>query len=202
MTDDQVTPPDLDDAPARLTDESLSALLAVLPKQGWRPMAARAAQARPVHAFEVPSGHIHLKLTLFGDDAEPRHRLEISAVHPEAPGIASRPAWAIHAEQPTEAVIRILARATITGPITVHIERTMPRRGWSQLKTYDHGARLLETRYADHRGRSVSLFPADPQTGEPAAWLIVRPGIDGHPAAIHATAATPQHLIAIAALIP
>lgn len=202
MTDDQMTPPDLNDTPASLTEKAVSALLAALSKQGWRPIAARAAQSRRVHAFEVPSGHIRLTLTLFGDAVEPRHRLEISALHPEAPGEAGRPAWAINAEQPTEAVIRILARATITGPITVHIERTMPRRGWSQLKTYDHGAHLLETRWADHRGRSVSLFPADPQTGEPAAWLIVRPGIDGHPAAIHATAATPQHLIAVAALIP
>lgn len=204
MTDGQMTPPDLTDTPTALDGDTLSTLLAALIRQGWQHMQhpPRSVPSRPVHAFNVPGGLIHLQLTLFGEAAEPRHRLEISAVHPEARGVAGRPAWAIRAEQPAVKVIRILARATIEGPLTVHLEHALPRKGWSELKVYEHGARLLETRYADLRGRSVSLFPSEPATGEPAAWLIVRPGIDGRDAAIHATAATPQHLIAVAALIP
>lgn len=203
MNDDQ-PPPGRKDSSAALTGETLSALLEVLDEQGWQPLPtpAKGPSARVVHAYKTPSGRIQLHLTLFGEPGAARHRLEISAGHPEARGVANRPAWAIYAEQPAVAVIRTLAWATITGPICVHIERSLPRKGWSQLKVYEHGALLTETRYTDHRGRSVSFFPADPSTGEPAAWLIVRPGIGGHDAAIHATAAAPQHLIAAAALTP
>ena len=67
---------------------------------------------------------------------------------------------------------------------------------------FDYGGKLIESRFTGLGGRTVSFFPADPDLGEPAIWLVVRPGFDGAPVAVHATAATPPHLITLVAVAP
>lgn len=187
----------------------LERLLADLTEKGWRPAdtpakAKLAPVSRPVYAFlGGRDDRLRLELTLYGDPAAPRHRLEIAAAHPDTSHQTSLCAWRVTADDPADAVIRALASAAIT-PVTrgVTIDRQLPKDGWSVLNVYEPGARLVETRYIDHRGHTVSLFPADSETGEPAVWLIVRPGFDGRPAAIRATALTPPRLIATGAIVP
>jgi len=191
-------------APAgHLLGRILTDLLFALSGQGWQRQADRAKSCpgRPVHTFASPDGRLRAELTLFGEPTAPRHRLELSAAHPEG-GAMWCPAWTLRAEDPPTALISRLTHAAITGPSGIAPDRKLPKAGWSQLLVFEYGGRLIENRFSGYGNRTVSFFPVDPDLGEPAAWLIVRPGFDGIPAAIHATAATPPHLITAAAVTP
>jgi hypothetical protein len=186
-----------------LLGRTLTELLSALSDQGWQRETDRAKSCpgRPVHTFTSPDGRLRAELTLFGENAAPRHRLELSAAHPDG-GAMWHPAWALRADDPPAALISTLTRAAITGPTGIAPDRRLPKAGWSQLRVFEYGGRLVENRFTGYGNRTASFFPVDPALGEPAAWLIVRPGFDGAPAAVHATASTPPHLITAAAVTP